>query len=221
MRSFLVIGIVSLLLLLGGVKLVVRGAHIFGSGSGFEKAKHEPRTSINVWKDPTLYANVPNIILPWNNLTGWSLFKIVTDQTLADVKFVKSSSTWVKAEPNYTDPYTSCIIYSATTDTYTLRHEIGHCLGFADHVWKVYYGDPRWINPKVCDDPSHPAYSPYKGVMSYCDWSYPVRWFGADDSKMIIDAGYKSRTRAIPSPTSSPSPTVSPTPSPLCRILCK
>lgn len=60
----------------------------------------------------------------------------------------------------------------ADPDVALLIHELGHCLGFADSLTVDAYADPRHTHQgmRVCDDPDHPAYSPYAGIMSYCTY---------------------------------------------------
>lgn len=150
-------------------------------------------------------------------MAGWQLFKQVQSETGADVVFKPDSSTWVEAKPTYRQPYTLCIIHSSGNSTHMYRHEIGHCLGFSDHIWKSLLSDPRYNNPdlygqiKICDDPRHPQYSPYSGVMSYCDWNYEWRWFGINDRNMMAAAGYIAQGGTTPTPTPT---TITPTPSP-------
>lgn len=92
--------------------------------------------------------------------------------------------------PSYEEAYDRCIIWSASSFTPTLRHELGHALGLADHIQVVYAGGP-YVNPRLCDAPSLPEFSPYEGVMSYCAWDAGYRgWFGASDREMLADVGY-------------------------------
>lgn len=164
--------------------------HPFGQGAGWEKARTEPRSSILVWADPGLHIDLPAVIEPWNRLAGWELFDVVRSPTRADVLFRPSAETWVQCDPSYGEAYTRCVVWSATSSTTTHRHEIGHALGFADHVEAGVYGEGGHVNPAVCDDAAHPAYSGYVGVVSYCDWTSGHAWFGPEDRRMLAMAGY-------------------------------
>jgi len=154
-------------------------------------------------------SQIPDSVLTrWNDAARARLF--VRGCAGAQVVTKSSDVTWVDASGS------PCIIYVG--EPWNLRvatHELGHCLGFADHVQADTYDccAKRYIAPRVCDDPSHPAYSPYRGVMSYCDWSGEWNWFGSDDQKMLRAAGYEPT--ALPSPKAPPPP--QPSPSPACR----
>lgn len=166
--------------------------HLFALRCGFEKAKGEKKNPIAIWKSPYLKIELMGAITPWNNLAGWTLFYESFHEAQADIRLVPSERTIVIAHPSYTEPFTSCIVYvSAKHDNrHSITHELGHCLGFADHVTKELFNDPKLCNPRVCDRTSHHAYHPYSGVMSYCDWGHPERWFRDDDRNMLIEAGY-------------------------------
>lgn len=165
--------------------------HLFDPDSGFEKAR-SGRVSIRTC-DGTGVAGVEDLVSPWNLLAGWELFVITCDSP--DVTFREAPATWVEA--NYLSPFSHCTIHAAEFDTNLLRHELGHCLGFADHV-RAEELAPQLINAAICDDPSTPHYLSYRGIMSYCDWDPASRWFGDDDRQMLIVAGY-GVTAGLPS----------------------
>lgn len=188
--------ILTFLLGIAGV-YPANASHLFDPDSGFEKAR-SGRVSIRICDGAGLVP-VGNVIGPWNSLARWELFVTTCDSP--DVTLREAPSTWV--ETNYLGPFSQCTIHGAEFDTNLLRHELGHCLGFADHV-RIHELAPQLINAAICDDPSSPTYLPYHGIMSYCDWDPASRWFGDGDRQMLIVAGYRV-TAGLPS--SEPSPT--------------
>lgn len=168
-------------------------SHLFNPSSGFNKARQEGRNSITIWKDQQLSVNLLLCITPWNNLAGWGLFRIVSFPSSVDVRLQSSHRTIVLCGPSYTEPFEVCIIHTSPEhdNTHSITHELGHCLGFADHLTAAAYGqDPELVNPGVHDDPSHHAYQEYHGVMCYHCWRNPERWFGPDDRRMLKSAKY-------------------------------
>lgn len=184
---FIIIALVATISIIGAV----HADHQFEPGvSGFAKAQLPNRQSITVCNESAYALDLPAIIAPWNRIAGWQLFAIACP---GDITFVTSGSTWVQPYPTYREPYTSCTIYVSFSyaTTYWMRHEIGHCLGFADHIYASLLSNPNYINPRVCDDPAHPLFSSYRGVMSYC--ASFLWWFYRDDCRMLQDAGYSGR----------------------------
>ena len=168
------------------------GSHLFGPEAGWDKARGGPE-AVRVWADPSLKVRIRHVIGPWNRLAGRRLFRAVPAAGRADVVFRPARTTWVQCLPSYEESYDRCIIWSATSFTSTLRHELGHTLGLADHI-QVIFAEAPYINPRLCDAPSLPEFSLYEGVMSYCAWDDGFRgWFGATDLKMLVDAGYATR----------------------------
>lgn len=171
-----------------GLASPASASHAFAAESGFDKARFG-RSSI-LMCDDSGQIDLSQVIAPWNRTAGWELFAVSC--AAPDVVFRSGVTTWVQAD--YLGPFLGCTIHVADYGVETLRHELGHCLGFADHV---YRGQDRtvWVNAAVCDDPSHPAYMPYRGVMSYCDSSLTQLWFGTDDQLMLARARYADRPR--------------------------
>lgn len=164
-------------------------SHLFGPDSGWEKARGGDE-AIRVWAQPRLKVRIRQVIGPWNRLAGRKLFKAVAAWRRADVLFRPAETTWVQCLPSYQVAYERCIIWSDTSFTPTLRHELGHALGLADHI-QVVYAEGPYVNPRICDQPSAPEFSPYEGVMSYCSWDDGYRgWYGAADRKMLAEGGY-------------------------------
>lgn len=147
--------------------------HLFNTSSGFAKARHQ-KESIRVCAPAVI--DGPAVIAPWNRLAGWQLFALSCEHP--DVTYVGDRVTWV--ETTYRQSFTHCRIHYASPMTKVHQHEIGHCLGFADHV-APGGDDSRWVNAQQC--------AGYRGVMSYCDWNGQA-WFGDDDRAMLILAGY-------------------------------
>lgn len=219
--------ITAVAIIIAGILLInkVFADHLFGVQSGFDKARNGQ--TLQVYSE-VVGLKTADVIAPWNNLATNAgrttpLFKTTTNSLSADIKFVNDASTWVQVYPcsDYNCNYTLCVVHSNTTSTHTMRHEIGHCLGFGDHI-TASTNPASYINPKICDDPNNPNYSSYHGVMSYCDWNYELlRWFKNDDRQMLINRGYITQSSpapspsATPTPTSTPAPTPSPTPLPL------
>ncbi len=169
-------------------------AHSISPEAGFDKARQGQQESIRVWKDPVTLKKfrLYDAIHPWNEMAGWDLFKIVKLERNADVKFVLTVHTeWqTECSPSPQDSYTTCTI--DVTNPLSLssgQHELGHTLGYADHVTDYNIATyPAGLNPRVCDNPHSPLYSQYKGVMSYC--TIPKDWFGRDDKNLLKKAGY-------------------------------
>lgn len=192
LHRFIVLSFLMLLALPLAMPIAPAGAsHGFGQDAGWDKAQAQPRTSVRVWAQPSLGIDLGAVIRPWNRLAGWNLFRVVGVAKRADVLFRPSNSTWVRCGPSYTEAYQRCVIWSATSSKKILRHELGHALGFADHVQAAVYARGGHVNPKVCDDPADSSYSRYSGVMSYCSWnSVHQAWFGRGDERMLTRAGY-------------------------------
>jgi hypothetical protein len=167
--------------------------HSFGNLSGFAKAR-EGRESITLCAPPAIEGE--SVIAPWNELAGWGLFRLSCEKP--DIIFVSDRATWVQA--TYLQPFTNCRIHYASVSTRVHQHEIGHCLGFADHVPPGQLHRLGSVNAGEC--------AGYRGVMSYCDWG-GRHWFGDDDREMLVRAGYAApvgtEERAPGSP-SAPAP---------------
>jgi hypothetical protein len=185
--------LVALSVLLTGVPLSLASAsHIFGGAAGWEKASSS-RRPVLVWGKRNLGVDVRGSIAPWNWLAGWQLFRQARNRRSADVVFrlSKSPQTWTECPPSYMEPFHLCIVWVADPAIQMTRHELGHTLGFADHIPAAVHAEDTHVSAKVCDISDHPQFSAYHGVMSYCDWRDGERgWFGPKDSAMLKRAGY-------------------------------
>lgn len=161
-------------------------AQQFGPAAGFEKARQGG--TILVYPEPALFRVTWNATEKWNSLAERWLFWVIDDPVYADVVVRRGDVTYVSCSPFMTVAYERCYVSVLEGQEAWLPHELGHVLGFADSVYAGWYGAPGYVNPSVCDDEAHPAYSGYAGVMSYCA---PLElWFGDDDRAMLRSAGY-------------------------------
>lgn len=107
----------------------------------------------------------------WNRFYG-GVF--VETAGAATVTVRPSVQTWVDMP---CDKNTSVVYAGTDVDlSYWMTHELGHTLGFADHIPAEQ--DPTgYINPGRCPPDG------YEGIMSYC---IPrSTWFGLDDYRMM------------------------------------
>lgn len=126
----------------------------------------------------------------WNRLAGRQLFTVVEAVDTETDVFVSYTSTGVSAaDPRWTDEdgRLHCSVSLAHGGTNTLVHELGHCLGFADHLYGWQYERQKGNGPAVCDDPDHPAFSNYEGIMSYCHTH-----IGLSDEDITLARGVES-----------------------------
>lgn len=182
--------VLALAVAIGPLAASASAHHRFGPRAGWRKAA-EGRRSITVWAVPRLRVPVGKVIAPWNRLAGWKLLRRAALRRRADV-LVRPSGTvsWTSCSPSYTRAFRRCTVWAASTPVPTLRHELGHTLGFADHVDRARWALGIHENPRLCDAPRHRAFSRYRGAMSYCDWSRTAVWFRAADRRMLARAGY-------------------------------
>lgn len=143
-----------------------------------------PQSIITVETEPGI--DIPEVIRPWNKMAGRELLRAVPPGQPADIKWSKHEATWVKWYYAGRKMYDCRIHYSHTT-TYVMQHELGHCLGFYDHVRVPDpWGRTTW---RQCNRPDLPYYSHYRGVMAYCGFRNEAyrnwRWFGAADVDML------------------------------------
>jgi hypothetical protein len=153
--------------------------HLFAEEAGFERT-----STVRVAR--TAGIDVDAVIAPWNRIAGRQLFAVVDSG--AQITFQRAAVTWVQPSTSYTSRYTACTVHYAETTPYTLSHELGHCLGFADHINAAAL-NAHYINPAVCDALTNAFYNSYKGVMSYCSWNTGAA-FGREDRAMLEKAGY-------------------------------
>ena len=174
----------------------------FGPDAGFTFAREQKR-SIRVWQPKPWDLHLERAVRMWNNRAEWELFQIVTGRTRADVTFADPDVAAGYDAGFYTvcyvgevfdvrGPYTSCVVWMSQHDRQSMMtklaaHELGHVLGFADHVYAVQYRDQRFLHARVCDDEEHRRYSPYAGVMSYCNWE---RTMSGADTRALGGMGY-------------------------------
>lgn len=147
--------------------------------------------AVATWPQPIITVeteagiDVAEVIRPWNEMAGRELLRAVPPGTRADIKWSPGEATWVRWYYAGRKMY-DCRIYYSHRTTYVMQHEMGHCLGFYDHV-KI--PDP-WNRPwRQCNRPDLPRYSAYRGSMAYCGFRDPVyrqwRWFGPADQQML------------------------------------
>jgi hypothetical protein len=167
-------------------------SHRFGEASGWVEATGDARESISVWSKKSTRIDVGDAIAPWNWLAGWELFSQTKSRGKADIVFraAKGKHTWTECPPAYEQPFHLCIIWVEDTSLPMARHELGHTLGFADHVDASTFAEGRHFAAMVCDEPGHARFSDYNGVMSYCDYESGRGWFGPKDRLMLERAGY-------------------------------
>jgi hypothetical protein len=130
------------------------------------------------------------VIDAWNKLAGTDIFiHSATNPTVVFAKSPRQPYTYV----SQTNPGT-CYIYVGRNygpQTWVMQHEIGHCLGLADHIRVSDTYKPTNKNYiAVCGAPWHPKHSSYSGIMSYCDFFTRRNWFGAHDKETLVKHGY-------------------------------
>ncbi len=103
----------------------------------------------------------------WNEWYGAVFVETVGPAT---VTIRPSTQTWVDMPCGKA----TSIVYAGTDVdlSYWMAHELGHTLGFADHI-QAEQDSTGYINPGTCPDYG------YGGIMSYCSDS--SKWFGLDD----------------------------------------
>ena len=191
------------------------------STSGFYNARAaRPRTAITVGNIPTLIPSVAGytnaqVIFPWNYTAGWPMFKLTNSNYIgqilwkADLAASAPRSAWVQRidGPGAGNWYSSCVIhYKPGTLTFIIaKHEIGHCLGFNDHIQILLTtgctSDGRQCagpTQPQCNAPTRPYYSNYTGEFSYCTFYNASLHFGAHDRASLYVAGYRPATCVYP-----------------------
>ena len=123
-------------------------ANVYSKRAGFADAKlaaPDPRP-ITLWKPSSWGIRLSAAIERWNAQAGRTLFERVRDEAAADIDLQDGADIgWATACVNadgvfdVDDAYAHCTIYapvhgSSTSNTGSLIHEMGHTLGFADHV---------------------------------------------------------------------------------------
>jgi hypothetical protein len=177
-------------------------AATYSPRAGFADAKLSAASPqpITVWKPPRWKIRLAAAIAAWNAQAGRTLFERVRSSDTADVDLVDGAGIgWAVACVDATgtfdmyDAYAHCAIYlpvhgASTANLWSLVHEMGHTLGFVDHVHVTEYARyVRWaLDPRVCDDPTNVAYSPYEGIMSDCQAAPAFR----GDAAALVRAGY-------------------------------
>lgn len=124
--------------------------------------------------NPTAWRNA---MAEWNAMGTKAQFAEVA--TGGEVRIV-SSYQWRDGQTAVFMPCgtTKSIVYSGTDVDldYWATHEMGHTLGFADHISNVANAG-AYLNPRRCPDA-------YSGVMSYC--THRSGWWSALDRAMLI-----------------------------------
>lgn len=155
--------------------------HKFGPAAGWA------RLPIRVAPHP----DIRSAVRAWNLLAGITMFVVTAVGPQVHIEEVAGGWSWVTVDPDYTAEYVSATVhYDPTLGPANLEHELGHVLGLADSVPAAWLAERGYVNPAVCDDPDHPAYVTYRGVMSACPGQ--VR-FGVEDLRSLRAAGYLTR----------------------------
>jgi hypothetical protein len=186
----------------------VARANTYSRAAGFAQAKLSAASPspIAVWKPPRWHIRLKEAIDLWNAQANRALFVRVWDASRADVVLQDGTGVgWAAAcydaDGTYDmqAAYARCTIFvpyhgATSSSTWSLVHEMGHTLGFADHVVAAEYDRyVRWnLDPRVCDDRDHPAYSPYDGIMSECEPRDAFR----GDAAALVRAGYAASVTA-------------------------
>jgi hypothetical protein len=179
---------------------------------GFYHSRYStPRQSIQVGPMPTNEGfPVSSIVAPWNSAAGWTLFRPVAAPTgaqqvifKADLSASSTHGAWVQ-RILYPNGYIwKCVIHYDRArvgptgiwtglDQWGMAHEVGHCLGFRDHLNTTSTpGAPQ------CVTASAPYFSAYEGVMNFCDWFstwYRTNvWFHRHDINSLYHYSYGLR----------------------------
>lgn len=161
---------------------------------------------ITVYCPASVRADVPAIIAPWNKIARQNILALSVNPE-ADITFEVSRDGWTQIDWDYDNAghlkHVWIKVGNDHNDTRSLQHEMGHGLGFNDHVNAAYLQASvanRPVYPAdtpVCDSRRHPNYVKYQGVMSYCSWGRG--WWGRDDQALMELAGYRPPSRPIPS----------------------
>lgn len=163
---------------------------------------HADHNTYGVWKQSQVRVesepgvDTAEMIRPWNEMAGRELFVIAPVGEKADVNLSPLADyTWVEIKSDGKHMQHCRIHYRRTAIKYDyiMQHEIGHCLGFHDHMkLPDSYGRTTL---RQCNKPEEPNYSHYRGVMAYCGWHDPLyrkwRWFGPADIDMMKRYGYR------------------------------
>lgn len=184
-----------------------------GAGYGFYHSRFAvPRQTVTIGdtvQDTLPWATIAAAYGRWNTAAGWELFRWV-GRSPAQVRLAPDlpeattvAWAWVERDlyPNgfvlaCTVHYKPSVGPSMAVDG--LAHEIGHCLGFTDHL--NYLGDTDGAGPRPapdathpqCVSPSAPHYSAYTGIMSYCSWMVPSLHWGVHDRATLRFHGYRN-----------------------------
>lgn len=161
--------------------------HRFADGAGFRP----DAPPITVQDHPDL--PVGSAAWRWNSHAGHHLLAVTDDDPA--ITFYNGGGWWAEVSPPF-DTWSSCrISYDdrTTPTSVQVAHEIGHCLGFADHLWAAQYDSQEPNNPKVCDDPDHAAYSPYAGIEAHCGG----HTFSDEDETMVRAAYPPSESTTV------------------------
>lgn len=156
-----------------------------------------PRPMVVTAEHPEDQALIGEYIRPWNVLAGKPVFV----EQVGSVVIRRSTGTraWTEMADG------QCTIHLPAGSTVALaRHELGHCLGFADHV-PTGTVTTHYDNPRFCNGPDR---SPYRGVMSYCwnlaftTWDLAAMRGGWAEARSAEPALYRCLAFAIHLPDS-------------------
>lgn len=177
------------------------------STSGWYQARvnHEPIWIANVpgsFPDSQVYSG-------WNAAAGWQMIRPTSTASgwiafSGDLPEDSARVAWVEEfSVDNGDWYYKCIIHykwsaivSGVIDGNLFAHEVGHCLGYNDHLSvNIYNCTPDTLqcadaaHPQ-CNAPDQPYYSAYSGIMSYCNWYNHTNWYGTYDKASLYHWGY-------------------------------
>jgi hypothetical protein len=203
------VALAATVVVLGPAGSAAANPNVYSNRAGFAHAKlSAPDPSpILVWKPPDWAIRLNAAVRRWDEQAGRRLFARTADRSAAEVVLTDGAGVgWAVAcydaagAYGMRAAYARCLVFVAYTGatrstTWTLVHELGHTLGFVDHVPAADYRRyVRWgLDPRVCDDPTHPAYSRYDGIMSACQGT---RDSFRGDAAALVRAGYAALVAA-------------------------
>ncbi len=128
------------------------GRDSYSKTAGFAEARQGH--SISVSAVPSLRQPTRAALTGWDHLAGWPLFRIggrPSDVRVTTRNIAGQAGSYAVCRPDFTHPYTHCILVVRVTrfidPVPVIEHELGHSLGFRDRT---------------------DCHQEYRGIMSYC-----------------------------------------------------